>query len=166
MIVAIDVHYREHITKAVALTFKHWKSSKPITIYEAWIAEVAPYVPGQFYKRELPCILKVLEQIDITDIDILLLDGYVFLDDDKKPGLGMYVYEYFQQMIPVIGVAKRAFKDNKKQVREVLRGTSKQPLFVTSVGIEVEEAAANILKMNGKYRIPTLLKQLDTATKK
>ena len=165
MIAAIDVHYRKRITKAVAITFENWDATEPIAIHEAWIAEVAAYIPGQFYKRELPCILKVVAQLEIAAIDVLLIDGYVFLDDNKKCGLGMYVYEHFQRAIPVIGVAKRAFKNNKKQVREVLRGTSKQPLFVTSVGVDVEEAAANILKMSGKYRMPTLLKRLDQTTK-
>lgn len=165
MKVAIDVHYRAHITKAVALTYDTWEASQPTAIYIAWIAEVAPYTPGQFYKRELPCILKVLEQIDLSIIDTLLIDGYVVLNDTKKPGLGKYVHDHFQQTIPVIGVAKTTFKNNQRHVKAILRGKSKQPLFITSAGIPLEEAAIHIINMDGPYRIPTLLKLLDFHTK-
>ena len=87
------------------------------------------------------------------------------LNDDGKPGLGKYVYEHYQQTIPVIGVAKTAFKNNQQQVQPILRGKSKQPLFITSAGMDLSEAAANILNMDGPYRIPTLLRLLDFHTK-
>ncbi len=40
-----------------------------------------------------------------------------------------------------------------------------KPLFITSIGIDLEEATKLIKNMNGQNRIPTLLKKLDTLTK-
>ena len=44
---------------------------------------------------------------------------------------------------------------------EVYRGKSKKPLFITSVGIELEQAKQHIQSMAGKDRFPLLLKQAD-----
>jgi endonuclease V-like protein UPF0215 family len=47
-------------------------------------------------------------------------------------------------------------------VAEVLRGESESPLFVSAVGVELTDAADAIKKRHGAYRIPTLLKRVDT----
>ena len=41
------------------------------------------------------------------------------------------------------------------------RGKSQTPLFITAAGIDVHTAASFIQSMHGKFRIPTLLKQVD-----
>ncbi|MEM8525136.1 MAG: endonuclease V [Bacteroidota bacterium] len=165
MIVAIDVHYRTNFAKAVSIEFQTWQDKQPTTIHEVLIEEVAEYVPGEFYKRELPCILKVLEKTPLEEIELIIVDGYVVLSDEGKYGLGRYLYEVLKRKIPIVGVAKRSFKDNEKQVRRVLRGASKNPLYVTSIGVEVDAAAKQVQKMAGAYRIPDLLKILDQHTK-
>ena len=48
---------------------------------------------------------------------------------------------------------------------ELLRGKSINPLYITSIGIDIETAKRNISKMFGDYRIPTILKELDKLTK-
>ena len=123
------------------------------------------YVPGEFYKRELPCILEILEEVDLQKIDTIVVDGFVYLDDDLKPGLGAYVYKTLEEKIPVIGVAKSNFLKNKNCSVAVLRGESIKPLFVTAAGIDLSAAAMNIESMQGDFRMPTLLQQLDTQTK-
>ncbi|MEL6942504.1 MAG: endonuclease V [Bacteroidota bacterium] len=166
MIVAIeDVHYRATFAKAVSIEFETWQDVQPTAIHEVEIKEVADYVPGQFYKRELPCILKVLEETSLKNIELIIIDGYVTLNDAGKYGLGMYLYEVLLEKIPIIGVAKKAFKDNEKLVRKILRGESKKPLYVSSVDIDVDLAANYIQNMAGEYRIPNLLKILDQRTK-
>jgi len=50
-------------------------------------------------------------------------------------------------------------------VSEVARGQSKYPLYVTALGISLEEAAENIKLMSGKYKMPDLLNYLDQQTK-
>ena len=61
--------------------------------------------------------------------------------------------------IPVIGVAKNRYAGTKAE--EVLRGKSRNPLFVTSAGISPVKAAGRIKHMHGEHRIPTLLKLAD-----
>jgi deoxyribonuclease V len=43
----------------------------------------------------------------------------------------------------------------------VLRGNSARPLFVTAAGIEVTEAAATVVAMKGKFRLPDVLRRVD-----
>jgi deoxyribonuclease V len=43
--------------------------------------------------------------------------------------------------IPIVGIAKRNFINNKKNVIEVLRGESKNPIFVTAIGIGLVESS-------------------------
>ena len=95
------------------------------------------------------------------------MDGYVYLDDNNKSGLGHYLYESLNQKIPIIGVAKTAFHGNHSSdvVCEVARGKSTKPLYVTSVGIPVKTASEYIKQMHGEYRFPTLLGLLDQHTK-
>ena len=48
------------------------------------------YVPGEFYKRELPCIIKLLDLVE-EHIDCIIIDGFVYLDGDTRPGLGKHI---------------------------------------------------------------------------
>jgi len=166
MIIAIDVHYRENVAKSVSIAFDNWTDTIPHTTHIVAVHHIAPYIPGQFYKRELPCILKVLEKSDLSKIALIIVDGYVVLNDEGKAGLGHYVYEALERKIPIVGVAKKSFHDNQKNVTQVFRGKSKNPLYVTSIGIDLEKAADYVKNMAGDYRFPELLKILDQETKR
>jgi deoxyribonuclease V len=48
--------------------------------------------------------------------------------------MGRHLYETIGKGVPVIGVAKRAFRDTPDECR-VFRGNSKTPLYVTSAGM-------------------------------
>ena len=165
MIVAIDVHYREDFAKIVAVEFNDWTDNAAHQIYTTNTLDVAEYEPGAFYKRELPCIIEILQQVDLEKITYIVIDGYVYLDDAGKKGLGAYVHEHYAEKIPVIGVAKTRFFQNDKWVRPILRGSSLNPLYVTAVGVELDKAAHFIASMDGDFRMPTLLKLMDTLTK-
>ena len=165
MILAIDVHYQDNKAKAVAFAFADWRSIKPDNIYIEHLDQVAPYVPGQFYQRELPCIKALLNSISLDDVATIVIDGYVLLDDEGKYGLGGYLYDYLNQKINVIGVAKHRFHNNTKNVIEIHRGQSINPLFITSLGVANDIAANCISVMQGPFRMPTLLQQLDRQTK-
>jgi deoxyribonuclease V len=65
------------------------------------------------------------------------------------------------KVYPVIGVAKRGFYNNAGYVREVRRGESENPLYVSAIGMDLELAAECIQNMHGEYRIPTMLKEVD-----
>lgn len=165
MILAVDVHYREVEAKAVGITFPEWESERISETYIAYISEVEKYVPGSFYQRELPCILELLKQVDLNLIDIMVVDGHVFLDKSGKLGLGGHLFHALEGTMPVIGVAKNPFKDPSPEVKAVLRGDSQNPLHISSMGIASDTAANNIRIMRGPYRIPSLLKLLDQVTK-
>lgn len=165
MILAIDVDYRENSTANVAgILFKKGEDEKPYKTITKKVENIASYESGQFYKRELPCILALLKEIKEENLDYIIVDGYVFLNENKK-GLGAYLYDAIEQKIPIIGVAKNAYS-NILEETHIYRGESKKALFITSVGINLEEAKKRIKDMHGEYRNPTLLKEVDQACRK
>ncbi|QZT37190.1 endonuclease V [Halosquirtibacter xylanolyticus] len=165
MILAFDTYYFEDKAKTVCVAFEQWKDEKPIEIYEEIISGVEEYEPGAFYKRELPCIMSLLQKIAIVKIDCIVVDGFVVLDDLGKNGLGGYLYELLEEKIPIVGVAKSGFRDNQKHVLKLYRGGSVKPLFITAKGVNLDKAFDCIASMHGKYRNPTILQILDTKTK-
>ena len=165
MILAFDTYYDTDKAKTVCLSFKDWTDESYSKIYSEIRYGIEEYASGEFYKRELPCIVSLLEQINLPDIDAIIIDGFVFLDDKEKLGLGGRLYEYLHGKIPVIGVAKTNFATINQNKQKVYRGNSKNPLYVTAIGVEKDEAAKHIESMSGAYRVPTLLKQLDRLTK-
>ena len=164
MIIATDIHYKETYAKAVCVAFD-WEDTAPEKIYTATIAEVEPYVPGEFYKRELPCILKVLEQVDLKSIEAIIVDGHVFVHNNKKYGLGAYLWEALNKKVPIIGVAKKSFIDTEEVSTPILRGLSEKPLYVSCIGIAKEVVLEKINLLHGEHRMPTILKLLDVVTK-
>lgn len=165
MIYAFDTYYYENFAKTVCIAFEKWDSETESFIYSENTEITSDYESGAFYKRELPCILSLLKKIDLQKGDLIIVDGYVTLDNSGKIGLGGYLYQSLDEKYPVIGIAKNGFNSEDDQRRTVLRGESKTPLFLTAVGIDVDEIQSNIENMHGNYRIPTLLKKLDQLTR-
>lgn len=165
MILAFDTYYFDNKAKTVALTFKNWEDSIEQNIFSELLENAEEYTSGEFYKRELPCILSLIKNINPKEIELIIIDGFVYLNDDLKKGLGAYLYESLNQKVPIIGVAKTDFISLKSNKRLLLRGESKNPLYITAIGIHLDKATSNIQLMHGEYRIPTLLKRLDMITK-
>jgi deoxyribonuclease V len=116
-----------------------------------------PYVPGEFYKRELPCIQTVLALA--TPLDLLVVDGYATLDPHGRPGLGARAAATFG--VPVIGVAKTPYRTATHAVA-VPRGAATRPLYVTAAGgLDPAEAGRIVAAMAGPHRVPTVLKRVD-----
>lgn len=164
MVLAIDVHYKDINSKAVGI-LSNWNDQEPIEVFIKTLPNTVDYIPGQFYKRELPFIMEILKEINYQTLEAILIDGYVYIDNDKNFGLGGYLWESMDKKVPVIGVAKKKFLGNSDTVVEILRGKSKKPLFVSSIGIDTKQAAQKIKNMKGEYRMPTILKLVDTITK-
>jgi deoxyribonuclease V len=159
----VDVGYNNSAARAACVTFGDWEDADSIGEYTLDIDQVEPYVPGQFYRRELPCLVAVLNQLPESPA-VIVVDGYVWLDDKDRKGLGHHLYDALQQSVPVIGVAKTEFSGATQAV-EIHRGSSTRPLFVTAVGVEPDVAADYIRRMHGNSRIPTLLKRVDTLSR-
>jgi len=158
MLACLDVSYRDSVACAAGVTFRDWSDAKPLDEKVVHIQNVEPYQPGQFYRRELPCLLAVLQTL--SRIDTAIIDGYVWLDGESMPGLGAHLYQALNRKVAVIGVAKTKFR-GADRVCEVIRGTSKRPLYVTAVGIQHELAAEHVRSMHGDNRLPTLLAHAD-----
>jgi deoxyribonuclease V len=155
--VATDVQYLESGSARAALVGAAVPSFAPITVEKTvGVTSVAPYEPGAFYRRELPCLRAVLD--GVPGMELLVIDGYVDLDPSGRPGLGAHAHAEFG--VPVIGVAKTAFAAATHAV-PVVRGTAVRPLFVTAAGLPVGEAADLVRAMAGQYRLPDALRRVD-----
>ncbi|WP_353165654.1 endonuclease V [Acinetobacter sp.] len=159
MILAIDVAYSETSAQVAGGVFDAWDAADLFKRYRISLDHIMDYESGQFYKRELPCIEALLAHVT-EQIDTIIIDGYVYLGNEQKAGLGQYLYEALIRKVPVIGVAKNQFKGTPSNC-EILRGQSIQPLYISAVGIELELAKQYVKNMHGKYRIPKLLKEVD-----
>jgi deoxyribonuclease V len=159
MLASLDVDYRDEGAVAAGVMFGDWTDDRPSFETTILIDRVLPYEPGQFYRRELPCLLAVLETLD-PQPEVIIIDGYVWLGDEGDPGLGAHLHRAIQGKGAVVGVAKTRFL-KARVVEEIYRGASRSPLYVTSVGMDLSEAARQVRRMHGPHRIPTLLKRVD-----
>lgn len=157
LLACVDVDYRAGMAVAAGLWFRGWTAGQHEAQAVAGFSGVAGYEPGEFYRRELPCLLGVLQ--DGPRADIVIVDGYVSLGQGH-PGLGAHLHEALDRKVPVVGVAKTAYRSATEAI-EVRRGQSTAPLFVTAVGIDAALAAKAVAQMHGPYRVPALLRAVD-----
>lgn len=161
IIACFDVYYYKNYARACCIVFNK-EEEKVISEYIEVIEGIKDYISGEFYKRELPCILKVLEKVK-EDIDIIITDSFVWVEKYKN-GLGAYLYESIKFKIPIIGVAKSYLKGSTAYL-EVYRGKSTKPLYVSAVGIDLKYSAKLIKNLKGEFRIPDILKKVDKLSK-
>lgn len=162
MIYCFDTYYGDDYAKTAVVGIEKWDSSEPCFELSDIIHEVNEYESGAFYKRELPCLLSIINKINLNPTkDILIIDGYVNLSDEGKPGLGGYLFNELSGKVPVIGVAKNDFTSLHNLKKTICRGNSKKPLFVTALGYDLQKASEKISSMHGEFRIPTILKLVD-----
>jgi deoxyribonuclease V len=141
---------------ARAVAFQDWSDAEVIQEEMVVVSGVQPYQPGRFFQRELPCLLAALRSL--PPVEIVLIDGYVWLDSVGTPGLGARLYQALEGRVAVIGIAKTRFR-GAEHAMQVTRGPSSRPLFITAAGMAKEAAAAYIETMHGPNRIPTLLRR-------
>lgn len=159
VIACIDVGYENESALAACVVISDWQAAESAAEYVERIDQIQDYEPGEFYRRELPCIQAVLNRLPQPPTCVVI-DGYVWLDEHQRPGLGAYLHDLLHNEVPVIGVAKSAFRGSH-HAATVRRGESERALFVTSMGISITDAVANIKSMHGPFRIPTILKRVD-----
>jgi deoxyribonuclease V len=164
MHVALDVFYGPTWTRGAAVGFGSVADELPaFVIVEDFAHSAEAYEPGEFKKRELPFLEKLIELARArAEITTILIDGYVWLDEGHA-GLGGHLYEQLAQRIPIIGVAKTRYRG--ANAIEILRGVSKSPLLISAAGIEPDAAADFVRAMHGEHRIPTLLRTVDRASR-
>jgi deoxyribonuclease V len=158
---AVDVHYPDSGGALAALVVASHPTFAPILAeHTARLDTVAAYRPGAFYERELPAMRAVLALAG--PVDVLVVDGYAYLDAQGRPGLGAHAHAEFG--VPVIGVAKTAFRGASHAI-EVRRGGSAKPLYVTAAGLDPEYAADLVRRMAGPYRLPDALRRVDALSR-
>ena len=154
---AVDVHYPASGGALAALVLAGDRTFSQVLAHKtAFVPQVAAYVPGQFFQRELPPLRAVLA--GVTGIELLVIDGYVDLAPDGKPGLGAYVHA--ELGVPVVGVAKTFFATATHAI-PVMRGNATRPLYVTAAGLPAAEAAELIRQMSGRFRLPDALREVN-----
>ena len=157
MIALLDVHYFEDDSaRAACVVIEDFPCDTISEQRVVQVQNVEPYLSGQFYRRELPCLLAVLEEME-SSIDCMVVDSYVDLPEGK--GMGRRLFESFDENVPVVGVAKTKFQNAES--RCVLRGESERPLFVSAAGMDTEEAGEKIESMHGEFRIPDMIRLVD-----
>jgi deoxyribonuclease V len=187
MFACVDVDYRDAGAVAACVCFQAWSDSSSALEAVVRIGQVEPYESGQFYRRELPCLLTVLKSLPELP-EVVVIDGFVWLGR-QQPGLGAHLYEALGGQVAVVGVAKSRFL-RAAPVEAILRGKSRSPLYISAAGrlgrsqcgaaapgrnrpgiaadwlttdadTDLAEVAGHIRAMHGPYRIPTLLKRVD-----
>ena len=164
LILAVDVHYKKTSAVVAGIGFARWTDKAPAASYASIIEQAGRYIPGQFYQRELPCILMLLDEHQLSPT-YMVIDGYVFLDGHSRPGLGKHLYDALCGKVKIIGVAKNPFRGITGEYA-LYRGTSAKPLYITCAGMTLSEAKSRIAAMHGPHRLPALLKTVDQLSRK
>lgn len=161
MIGFVDVGYDEIAGRARAglVIARGWAEAVPVREVVVVVERLAPYQPGEFYRRELPPLLAVLGSLPELP-EVVVVDGFVWLDGEGKAGLGAHLHRALQGKVAVVGVAKTWFQ-GAGAIREVHRGNSKRPLFVSAVGFDLDQAANQVRTMAGSHRVPSLIRRAD-----
>ena len=164
MIVIVDADYNEGTMKGhvAGIVCRTPYDSAPRAIVTATVDNIEEYCPGEFYKRELVCAEAVISQLELSELEMIIVDGFADFGTEKR-SLGAYVYDRYQ--VPVIGIAKNPYKPCLVPDTEVLRGQSLKPLFVTCQGISHESAKEIVRNMAGEHRIPDMVKAADKAAR-
>jgi deoxyribonuclease V len=166
VLACVDVSYREGAAIGGCVLFRAWTDARPAKELVVRTGPADPYRPGEFYRRELPLILAVLERVDVP-LEAIVIDAYVWLGN--RPGLGARLFEALDERAAVVGVAKTAWGEpatsegssDARRTIPVRRGRADKPLYVTAAGMDVLLAAALVAGMHGPHRIPTLIKAVD-----
>lgn len=154
---AVDVHYLGAAgARAALVTASDARFAGLAGTATILVPETAQYRPGEFYLRELPPIRAVCRHAG--PFALIVVDGYVDLDPEGRPGLGAHVHGEFGA--PVIGVAKTAYRTAIHAAR-IRRGQSARPLYITAAGLTIADAAGLVENMAGAFRIPDALRTAD-----
>lgn len=159
MLLAVDVHYGAESVTTAAVGFTSWGDEASVLEHVVRHAgEPAAYEPGRFFKRELPHLVRAIDQVRAKHVvTTVVIDAHVWLEAGQ-PGLGAHLADALGG-ISVVGVAKTAYRDGIAIA--ITRGQSRAPLYVTAAGLDPAAAAELVREMHGPFRLPTLLKRAD-----
>lgn len=175
IVAGVDVGFEEGgaITRA-AVALLNFPSLEPAGNAVARAATVFPYIPGLLSFREIPAVLKAMEQLGAMP-DLLLCDGQGFAHP-RRCGIACHLGVLLD--IPSIGVAKTRLTgtygtlpetrgsrvpliDGQERIGSVLRTrTGVKPLYVSpGHRIGIETADELVLRCTTRYRLPETTRQ-------
>jgi deoxyribonuclease V len=152
-----DVGYAEESALVGCLTADDFADCSPLNEWVIEVSPIGPYIPGEFWRRELAPLLRGIAASP-SSLSVLLIDAYVDLGHDQTPGLGRRLYEVTG--IPVIGVAKSRYFGTPIEC-EVFRGASNRALLVSVAGFDLTVAKQAVARMAGSGRVPALIRRAD-----
>jgi len=159
MIVAIDVDSREHGARAAGVLFRDRGDAQAAAERVVDCAVTEACRPGGLFRRALARLERLLRESH-APVDCIVIDACVQLGSNRRPGLGMHLFEAPGQRIPVIGVAKTPYL-GLPEMAAVFRGRSGRPLDVTAAGMPEDPARRWIRAMHGDRHMPTLLRHVE-----
>lgn len=154
----VDVHYRPDESASTALcVYSDATCTNVVQDVRTFRSHVAPYVPGEFFRRELPCVEDAV--LASPPLSLLIIDGYATLDAAGRSGLGVHLHQRLG--LPIIGIAKTRYQSATHAI-EVARGLGTKPVYVTSCGgLGLHAAAAIVTTMAGSFRLPDAARRAD-----
>jgi len=175
IVAGVDVGFEKAgaVTRA-AVALLHFPSLEPAGNAIARTATTFPYIPGLLSFREIPAILKAMEQLEAKP-DLLLCDGQG-IAHPRRCGLASHLGVLLD--IPSIGVAKTRLTgthgtlpepkgsriplmDGDEQIGSVLRTrTGVKPLYISpGHRISIDTADELVLRCTTRYRLPETTRQ-------
>ncbi|MFW5953561.1 MAG: endonuclease V [Candidatus Natronoplasma sp.] len=158
-----------------------WEKGEEVELYTVRSEVKFPYIPTYLAFRELPSLLKLLEEIN-TQPDIMMVDGNGILHPD---GVGLASHFGVESGIPTIGVAKsklcgslneKVDQNNRvSKVKEkgklighaVLEGDrAKNPIYVSPGHLVSHNQAVDVVRKYCKYKIPEPIRKAHREAKK
>ena len=81
--ISLDVKYHNDDYAVIGyVLFEAHQSAEAIQTGQVVHQGVAPYESGQFYKRELPCLLHALSEVPYP-LSLIYIDANVWLGEDR-----------------------------------------------------------------------------------
>lgn len=123
-IAILDVAYAADAAGLACVLADSWTAPTAATeISQSLACMPAEYVPGEFYRRELPLLRALIDDL-VPRPSTLVIDGYVWLGGVDAPGLGARLFEALHSATPVVGVAKTRYRGDTWS-EQVYRGDSR-----------------------------------------
>ena len=166
MVLIIDGDYNdiEHTAHMTGVLLNEYMDETIMGFITADVENTEEYEAGSFYKRELSGVKALLSKLNLSEVDLIIIDGFARFDDGIHKALGEHIYEEYYK--PVIGIAKKWCEFCMIEDTEVYRGNSKSPLFVTVVGGNNSAAKRVVQEMYGENRLPYAVKLADSIARK
>ncbi|MCW1968987.1 MAG: endonuclease V [Anaerolineae bacterium] len=162
MYFSCDVQYEQKIGYAAGICFQRLQSQSVDFVVTAILQPVAEYKPGEFYQRELPCLIELIKKLE-TLPKIIFIDGYVWLQNDQL-ALGGRLYEYLDRKVIVIGIAKSFLRIAGENISMYYK-SSHRPIYISAAGLSLDDAMQCVKEMPYQGHLPLMMKYADIAAR-